>query len=406
MLSDIQARKAKAQDKPYKLADEKGLYLYITAQGGKLWRYDYRYEGKRKTLSFGAYPDLSLSDARERHAEARKLLAAGADPMAQRKAAKAANAERAVNSFGVLTLEFIEHNTHRWTNSYKVHFEQLLRREAFPYLASAPVADIKAPELLTLLKRIADRGLLETSKRTKQAIGQVIRYAVATGRAERDPTGDLKGALPTPKERHYSTIVEPKELGALMRAIDSYRGSLIVSAALRLAPLVFLRPSELAEAEWSEFDLNAAEWRIPAERMKMAARHIVPLSRQAVAILQDLQPLTGTGRFVFPNERTQERPMRPESIRAALVRMGYGPDTGTPMTTHGFRHMASTLLHEQGWPSDMIERQLSHAERNKVKAAYNHAEFLQERKRMVQEWADYLDALKSGADIIPIRKTA
>lgn len=404
MLSDIQARKAKPQDKPYKLADEKGLYLYVNPQGGKLWRFDYRHDGKRKTLSLGAYPDVSLSEARDRLADARKMLAASIDPAAQRKATKAAKAERAANSFEVLSLEFIEHNSQRWTSSYKDHFEKLMKREAFPYIGARPVADLKAPELLIMLKRIVNRGLLETASRTKQAIGQVMRYAVATGRAERDPTGDLRGALPSPKEKHFSTIVDPAEIGALLRNIDNYKGSPVVRAALRLAPLVFLRPGELAGAEWCEFDIEAKEWRIPGERMKMDSRHIVPLSRQAIVILSELYALTGSGRYVFPSERTDARPMSRESVRAALVRMGYGPDSETPMTAHGFRSMASTLLHEQGWPSDVIERQLSHAERNKIKAAYNHAEHLPERKRMVQAWADYLDGLKQGGTVIPFRK--
>jgi integrase len=326
MLSDIQARKAKSQDKPYKLPDEKGLYLYVTPRGGKLWRYDYRHNGKRKTLSFGAYPDVSLFDARNKLLEARKVLAAGVDPMAKRKAEKALNAERAANCFEALTLEFIEHNSKTWTVGYKDKFERLLRREAFPYIGGTPVAELKAPELLIMLKRIVERGLLESASRTKQAIGQVMRYAVATGRAECDPTSDLRGALPSPKEKHFSTIVEPVEIGALMRAIDSYKGSPVVRAALKLAPMVFLRPGELAGAEWRDFDIDAAEWKIPGERMKMEARHIVPLSHQAIAVLKELYPLTGSGRFVFSTRKKCRAAHEPGERQSGAGAHGLRPE--------------------------------------------------------------------------------
>ncbi len=257
--------------------------------------------------------------------------------------------------------------------------------------------------MLAVLNKTVERGRLDTATRIRSDAGRVFRYAIVTGRAERDPTADLAGALPTAKTKHRATLVEPKDVGELLRAIEGYGGTFVTRAVLKLAPLVFLRPGELARAEWAEFDLDAGEWRIPGERMKMNGRHIVPLASQAVDILRELHTLTGAGRYVFPGARCHSQHMSAETIRASLVRMGYGPDSDNPMTAHGFRGMASTLLHEQGWNTDMIERQLAHAERNKVKAAYNHAEHLPERRRMMQAWADYLDGLKAGAQVIPIR---
>ena len=281
----------------------------------------------------------------------------------------------------------------------------------FPWLRGRPIAQVNAPELLALLRRIESRGALETAHRAMQNCGQVFRYAVATGRAERDPTGDLRGALPPPKEKHHASIIDPKRIGELLRAIDSYEGFFATKCALRLAPLVFVRPGELRKSQWQEINLDNAEWRIPAERMKMLEQHIVPLSRQAVEILRELEPLTNRGivakpntpRFVFPSARSRERPMSENAVLAALRRMGY---TKEEMTGHGFRSMASTLLHERGWNHQVIERQLAHAERNAVSAAYNFAEHLPERRKMMQAWADYLDALKARAEVIPLFKNA
>jgi integrase len=404
MLQDIEARKAKPAKKPYKLPDERGLYLLVQPSGSKLWRYDYRFERKRKTLALGIYPDVPLADARARLDEARKLLAQGADPGARKKAAKTAEAERAANSFEAIARTWLETSRGKWAVITHRHIKERLETGLFPWIGARPIGEITARELLAALNRTVERGRLDTAQRLRSDAGRVFRYAVATGRAERDPSADLAGALPTTKTKHRATIVEPKAVGELLRAADGYSGSPIVCAALRLAPLVFLRPGELAAAEWDEFDLDAGEWRIPGERMKMQGRHIVPLSRQAVIILRDLHPITGSRRYVFPGVRNRDQHMSRESVRAALVRMGYGPDSDTPMTAHGFRGMASTLLHEQGWPSDMIERQLAHAERNKIKAAYNHAEHLPERRRMMQAWADYLDGLKAGADVIPFKR--
>ncbi|MFM8330887.1 MAG: tyrosine-type recombinase/integrase [Candidatus Methylumidiphilus sp.] len=404
MLSDIEARKAKPQDKPYKLTDGKGLYLLVNPNGGKLWRMNYRHDGKQKTLALGVYPEIALAKARERLEDARRLLANGIDPSAERKAVKQARQDGIRNAFEAVALEYFAVRGKDWSERHRTRLEADMRRDIFPWLGDRPIQDITAPELLKCLNRIVARGAEETARRAREVCGSVFRYGMATGRANADPSQALKGALPAANPKHHAAITEPKAVGELLRTIEGYTGSPIVRAALKLAPLVFLRPGELAQAEWAEFDLDAGEWRLPAERMKMDSKHIVPLSRQAVEILRDLRPLTGHQTHVFPHARNRGQSMSRESVRAALVRMGYGPDSDSPMTAHGFRGMASTLLHEQGWPSDMIERQLAHAERNKIKAAYNHAEHLPERRRMMQAWADYLDGLKHGAAVLPFRK--
>ncbi len=290
-----------------------------------------------------------------------------------------------------------------WTKEHAARILQRLTLNVFPWIGARPVGGITAPELLAVLRRIEASGRLETAHRAHQNCGQVFRYAVATGRAERDPSGDLRGALPPASKSHYAAVTEPKAIAGLLRAIDGYTGSFVTTRALRLAPLVFVRPGELRRAEWAEIDLDAAEWRIPAAKMKMRAPHVVPLADQALAILRELHPLTGRGRYVFPGARSAERPMSENAVNAALRYMGYDSDV---MTGHGFRALASTTLHEQGWPSDIIERQLAHAERNKIKAAYNRAEHLPERRRMMQAWADYLGGLKAGADVVPLRRGA
>jgi integrase len=359
---------------------------------------------RKKPLAFGVYPETGLKEARDKRDEARKQLAQGIDPGKTRKAMKAAKAADA-ETFEVIAREWHSKFSPNWTQE---HAERILRRferDIFPWLGKQPIREITAPELLTVLRRIESRGALDTAHRAHQNCGQVFRYAVATGRAERDPCGDLRGALPPVKEKHHASITDTKAIGELLRAIDDYQGSFVTKCALRLAPLVFVRPGELRSAEWAEINFDAAEWRIPAAKMKMRDPHIVPLSRQALAILKELQPLTGHGRYIFPSARTPngDRCMSENAVLAALRRMGYGKEE---MTGHGFRSMASTLLNEQGWHRDAIERQLAHAERNAVRAAYNYAEHLPERRKMMQAWADYLDGLRKGADVIPIRTTA
>ncbi|MBM4298416.1 MAG: DUF4102 domain-containing protein [Deltaproteobacteria bacterium] len=389
--------------------DAGGLYLEVAPAGGKWWRWKYRFAGKEKRLSFGVYPDVSLKAARERRDAARKQVADGIDPGEARKAERAAQA--GAESFEAIAREWHAKFSPGWESSTSDRILRRLVKDLFPWLGKRPIADIKAPELLAALRRIESRGAIESTHRAMQTCGQVFRYAVATGRAERDPTGDLRGSLPRLKVKHHASIVEPKLIAELLRVIDGYQGYFATKCALRLAPLVFVRPGELRHARWSEMDLVKGEWRLPAARMKMREQHIVPLSRQAVEILRELEPLTNrvfpsrpdAPRYVFPSARTHERPMSENAVLAALRRMGY---TKGEMTGHGFRSMASTLLHEQGWNHQAIERQLAHAERNAVSAAYNFAEHLPERRKMMQAWADYLDGLKAGADVIPLFKQA
>ncbi len=402
-LSDTAIKNAKPRaDKPYKLPDEKGLYLLVTVNGGKWWRFDYRFGGKRKTLSMGTYPDTSLKQAREKRDTAKKQIAANIDPAITRKIEKAGSLE---NTFQAIAKEFIEDKKLSWSASHRAHVEQCFERDVYPWIGNRPLKELSAVEVLATLRRIVNRGALETAARTKQFIGQAIRYGIASGRAERDVTADLRGALPSPTRGHFPAITEPKPLAQLLRDIDAYSGNFVVRTALQLQPLIFARPANLAAAEWTEFDLEAAEWRIAADKMKMKDAHIVPLSKQAITLLRDIYPLTGAGRYVFASNqgKTGNEPhISRESIGAAIRRMGYQGQH----TAHGFRTTASTLLHEQGFHSDMIERQLSHAERNQVKAAYNRAQHLPERRKMMQSWADYLDGLKAGAQVIPLKRVS
>jgi len=391
-LTDTAIRNVKAKEKPYKLSDEKGLYLLVN-KAGKYFRFDYRYAGKRKTLALGVYPDVKLIDAREKRDEARKLLLNDVDPAQYRKETKVLQKEHVANSFEAVAREWFTKNNHIWTEGHSKTIIRRLDLNIFPWLGTRPVASITAPELLAVLRRIESRGALETAHRVKQICGQVFRYAIATGRAGRDPSADLRGALPPRKPKRMSTITDPEQIGGLLRAIDGYEGHLITRCALRLAPLVFVRPGELRQAEWQEIKFEQADWKIPAEKMKMGSPHIVPLATQALELLKEIEPLTGRGRYVFPSLRTTERPMSNNTVLAALRRLGYAKEE---MSGHGFRAMASTVLHEQGWASDVIERQLSHTERNSIKAAYNHAQHLPERRKMMQAWANYLDSLKKS----------
>jgi integrase len=401
-LTDTAIRNAKPQNKQYKLTDEKGMYLLVN-QTGKYFRLDYRFAGKRKTLALGVYPEVKLAEARGKRDDARKMIANGIDPCQVRKIKKSIQIEQSENSFEAIAREWHGKFSSKWADSHAKKIIRRLELYIFPWLGSRPIADISPPELLSALRRVENKGVLETAHRAQQNCGQVFRYAIATGRAERDPSADLRGALTPAKHGRMATIIDPKKIGELLRAIDGYEGTPVAKSALKLAPLVFVRPGELRHAEWAEIDLDKAEWRIPAEKMKMKDPHIVPLSTQAVEILNEIQPITGQGRYVFPSIRTNRRPMSNNTILAALRRMGYSKEE---MSGHGFRAMASTVLHEQGWPSDIIERQLAHAERNSIKAAYNHAQHLPERKKMMQAWADYLDTLKTGSKVIPIFKTA
>ena len=342
-------------------------------------------------VSFGSYPEVSLAKARDRRKDARELVADGLDPSVVKRAEKFARLEEGGNTFEAIGREWYQKHSPRWSKSHSDRSKRLLEKDLFPWLGSRPIVEIDAPELLRVMRRIESRGAVDTAHRALQYCGMVFRYAVATGRANRDPSGDLRGALPPVQKKHHASIIEPKAIGELLRVIDGYQGHLVTRCALQLAPFVFVRPGELRRAEWSEIDLEDAEWRIPAAKMKMESPHIVPLSRQALAVLDEIKPLTGGRTYVFPSVRSRKRPMSENTVNAALRRLGY---TKEQMTGHGFRSMASTLLNEQGWHHDAIERQLAHAERNGVRAAYNYAEHLPERRRMMQAWADYLDGLK------------
>ncbi|MBS0461864.1 MAG: tyrosine-type recombinase/integrase [Proteobacteria bacterium] len=400
-LSPSAVLNAKPKPAAYVLRDGRGLLLVIDPSGSKLWRLDYRRPdtGKRNTLSLGVFPDVSLKRAREKRDEARSLLADGIDPGVKRQNDKAGIATAAANSFGAIAAEWLakQHMAPATLEKARWTFDDLVN----PYVGNRPIADISAPELLDVFQRIEARGARETAHRTRQRCAQIFRYAIATGRASRDPCADLRGALAPAKVTHRAAITDPNKIADLLRAIAGYTGGPIVGAALKLSALLFARPGELRKMEWAELDLDAADWRIPAAKMKMREEHIVPLPAQAVTILRELQPLTGRGRYVFPGARDPKVPLSEAAINAALRRMDFDKHT---MSGHGFRALASTRLNELGWKADIIERQLAHAERNKVRAAYNRAQYMDERRTMMQAWADYLDVLRTGSNVVPIRK--
>jgi len=410
MLTPSAVQNAKPRAQPYKLRDERGMYLLVQPNGSRWWRMDYRRPGtgKRNTLSLGTFPDVSLKRAREKRDEERKRLADGIDPSSKRKSEAAATPD----TFEALAREWLEQTEARRVESTNKTIKERMEADLFPWLGTRPISSITAPELLAVLRRVEARGSLIVAKRLRQVAGQVFRYAVATGRAERDPSGDLRGALKSPgAERHHAALTSPADVGELLRAIDGYTGSPITRTALLLSPLLFVRPGELRAAEWTEFDLDASEWRIPATKMKMRTAHIVPLSTQAVAALRDLQPLTGGAiagkpdapRYVFPGARSRLRPMSNNTVNASLRRIGY---TGEQMTAHGFRATARTLLAELGWMPDAIERQLAHKASGPLGAAYDRAQFLAERRKMMQAWADYLDTLRTSANVVPLKRKA
>ena len=375
-----------------KYSDGGGLYLHVSEAGGCLWRMGYRFEGKQKTLSLGQYPAVGLKLARERRDTAREKLALGIDPGEAKKAAKAAKRSAEEDSYEIIALEWFSKYENTWADTNK---EKIMARQVnyvFPFLGAKRIQEITALELLEALRFIEKRGAIDTAHRTLQDCSRVFRYAIATGRGGHDIASDLCGALSPAKRGNFATITNEKAVGQLLRAIDGYEGAIAVTMALKLAPLVFVRPGELRQAEWAEFNLNAAEWRIPAARMKMKQQHIVPLARQALEILLVLAKFTGHEQYLFPSPRTNTRPISDVALLAALRRMGYSKEE---MTVHGFRSLASTLLNEQGYNRDWIERQLAHGERNSIRAAYNYAEYLPERRRMMQEWADFLDMLKN-----------
>lgn len=387
-LSDATVRNAKPQKRPYKLADGEGLFLVVMPSGSKYWRLKYFFGGKEKLLALGVYPHINLADARERRAQARKLLAAGSDPADAKKEAKRQAILKSGNSFEVVAQEWLEKHKHEWTPRHIRARTSQLERLIFPKLGKKPITDIKAPDVLSVLRVIESKGRLDTAHRLMQVVGQIFMYAIATGRADRNPVPDLRGALKTAVVKHRASLAE-KELPEFLEKLEAYDGHPQTKLALRLLLLTFVRTGELRGAEWKEIDWNKSEWRIPAERMKMDQLHIVPLSRQAIAILRELEKHSGQRQNVFPNHHNPASVMTENTMLYALYRMGYH----SRATGHGFRSTASTVLNEHGFRSDVIERQLAHGERDKVRAAYNHAQYLAERREMMQWWADFLDGL-------------
>jgi integrase len=402
-LTDTFVKRKQGNGKAQKYADGGGLFLYISPKGTKSWRLAYRYLGKHKLLVIGPYPAISLKEARERREAAKKLLVDNIDPSAAKREAKAVAENAAKNTFEAVAREWIEKFAGSWTPHTQRHILRRMENFIFPVMGKRPINSISAPELLTVLRKIESKGFLCVAHLARSECGRVFRYAIATDRAERDVAHDLTGALPPmPAPKHLAAITDTRVIGKFLDTLDSNYGMFHIRCALRLAPFVFVRAKELTEAEWSHFDLDAAEWRIPAEVMKMRQPHIVPLSRQAMAILRELHPVTGNGRFLFPGKPKKgkggklaaiggEVPIRNKTLVQSLRNLGYTKDE---MTFHGFRSMASTVLNEKGYNRDWIERQLAHTERDEVRAAYNYAEYLPERRKMMQEWADYITELK------------
>lgn len=398
-LTDRSIRALQATQKPRRAFDGGGLYLEVAPTGARYWRLKYRYGGKEKRLALGVYPEISLTEARGKRDDARALLRQGKDPGAVKKSERLRASVGAAESFEAVAREWLDKQKAKMSSATFAKavwtFEDLL----FPWLGSQPVRSISATELLTTLRRIEARGRYETAHRAKQRASQIFRYAIATGRADRDPAADLRGALHPVVSSKRAAITDPSKVAELVRAIDGYSGQLVTCIALKLAPMLFVRPGELRQAEWAEINLDQAIWRIPTSKMKMREEHVVPLPAQAIELLRSLQPLTGRGRYVFPGVRSTSRPMSENTITAALRGLGYDRYT---MTAHGFRALASTRLNEMGWAPDLIERQLAHVERNKVRSVYNRAQYLDERRVMMQKWADYLDGLRAGATVVAI----
>lgn len=399
-LTNTAISNAKPKDKPFKLADGHGMYLLVTPGGGRYWRLKYRFGGKEKVLALGAYPAISLAVARRRCTEARELLAEGIDPGEAKQEAKRAAQEASDNAFETIAREWHERQKARWSADHAERVIHSLEVDVFPHLGKVSIADITAPALLRVLRKIESRGAHETRSKVGQRCGMVFRYGIATGRCSYNPATDLKGAFITPKAKGHAAL-SAAELPEFLAKLDAYDGDLQTRLGLRLLMLTFVRTGELRGAAWTEFELegDAPTWRIPASRMKMNAEHVVPLSRQTVIVLRELQTITGSAPLAFPSRSKLTKPMSENTLLYALYRMGYH----SRATAHGFRATASTILNEQGWRADVIERQLAHAERNKVRAAYNRAEYLTERRQMMQAWADFLDGMARGANVVPLR---
>lgn len=411
-LTSVAATKAQPREKKYKLAAGGGLYLEVMPTGAKYWRWKYRFGGVEKRVALGVFPAVSLAQARERRDLEYAKLRDGSDPAAKRRAQKLTARLATATSFEAIAREWLETKESEWGADHLTKVRAWLEQHVFPSIGAAQIAKLEAPEVLAMLRKLVKRGTLNTAGRVRETVSAVFRFAIATGRAKRDPAADLRDALPRASTRNFAALTAPTDIGQLLRAIEGYQGSPVSLAALRLAPLLFQRPGELRSMAWADVDLEAAEWRIPAARRKLRREakenprtppHFVPLSTQAVAVLRDLHGLTGRSTFVFPGLRDQRRPMSENTVNAALRRLGY---TTEQMTGHGFRHLASTRLNELGWNPDAIERQLSHRDRDAIRGTYNLAQYMDERRRMMQAWSDYLDGLRAGADVIPIKRSA
>lgn len=398
-LTDTAIRAAKPRGKAYKLFDGGGLYVLVRPDGKRYWRFKYYVDSVEKLISFGVYPTVTLALARKRRQSARESVEVGNDPSVQRQQNRAAKRNAANNTFEKVARDWFSKRSKSWAASNAAKILSRLERDAFPWLGDSPIADITGPAILETLRRVEQRGAVESAHRIKQYINSIYEFAIETHRARANPTPHSR-ALATPAKKGYASITDPTGVGTLIRAIRSYQGSFLTRIALQLAPLLFVRPGELRAAEWAEFELDDALWRIPAARMKMRTPHLVPLSRQAIALLSEVRQLTGSGRLVFPSERGGGRPMSANTLNAALRTLGFSKER---MTSHGFRHMASTLLNEHGWNRDAIERQLAHSERNSMRAAYNAAEYLPERKKMMEWWADRLEALADTKNLVTLR---
>lgn len=403
-LTVVAIRNAAPREKLYRLADGSGLHVEVMPNGAKYWRLRYRYPagGKEKMLGLGVFPDVTLAEAREAAGVARRTLANGIDPSAQRKVEKVTRGLATENTLEAITREWLELKRPDWAETYAEKVVLRFENDVFPWLGSRPIGDVAAPEILGMLKRVIERGTRDTAHRIRRTLSQVFRYAISTSRAERDPAADLKGSLPGLIKRKYPSIKDPERLGELLRAIAVYSGTYVVRAALQIAPRVFTRPGELRFAEWSEFDLVKAEWRVPGARLKGLTIHkdsaeplIVPLATQVVEMLKELRSLTGKARYVFPGALSAKRPMSENTINAAFARMGFKGE----IVGHGLRHTASTALNELRWDGDAIERQLAHKDKDAIRDIYNDAQYMAERRMMMQAWSDYLDGLRDAVHI-------
>lgn len=396
-LSDAKVRNAKAKAKPYKISDGEGMFLLVHPTGSKYWRLKYHFGGKEKLLALGVYPEVGLAEARERRAQARKALASDQDPAEVKRETKRLVATRAANSFEVIAWEWYEHRRNAWSENTAKLVKDRLEKYILPRLGVKPVGEMTAPEVLAAVRIVESKGALETARRVMQITGQIFMFAIATGKAERNPVPDLRGALKTPVTKHHAYL-KAVELPEFLSKLNQYDGTPETKLALKLLCLTFVRTIELRAAQWVEIDWKKAEWRIPGSRMKMKQEHLVPLSRQTIKVLKELQKLTGSRQYLFPNQHHPTSFMSENTMLYALYRMGYHSRT----TGHGFRSTASTILNENGFMPDVIERQLAHCERNQVRAAYNHAQYLSERRKMMQWWADYLDAVAKGKKTPPV----